>query len=106
MAKGLSYDILIVGVDFNPLSKYGNWPFPRRIHADLVNAFSRISNQDNRENALFLDIFFIDPARDAANDALLVESIEKSDRVFLETVLTASPSLRPVASRIFSCAAK
>jgi adenylate cyclase len=88
----ISDDILIVGIDFNSLSKYGNWPFPRRTHADLVNAFSRLKNPQNRERSLFLDIFFMDPDRNTANDALLVESMEKSDRVFLETVLTPSPS--------------
>lgn len=89
----ISEDILIVGVDTSTLSKYGNWPFPRRVHADLINSFARIKNQDNRERALFLDIFFIDPDRNPANDALLVDSIEKSGRVFLETVLTPSPAL-------------
>ncbi len=88
----VSEDILIVGIDFNSLSRYGNWPFPRRVHADLVNSFARIKNQDNRERSLFLDIFFNDPDRNPANDALMVESMEKSGRVFLETVLTASPS--------------
>ena len=90
----VSEDILIVGVDFNTLSKYGSWPFPRRIHADLANAFARLKSQDNRERSLFLDIFFADPdLKNPANDALLVESIEKSGRVFLETVLLPSPSL-------------
>lgn len=89
----ISSDILIVGIDFNSLTQYGNWPFPRRVHSDLINSFARLKNQANRERALFLDIFFVDPDRNAANDALLVESMEKSDRVFLETVLTVSPSL-------------
>ena len=89
----ISEDILIVGVDTSSLSRYGNWPFPRRVHADLVNSFARIKNQDNRERSLFLDIFFIDPDRNPANDALLVDSIEKSGRVFLETVLMPSQSL-------------
>ncbi len=89
----ISEDILIVGIDTSTLSKYGNWPFPRRIHADLVNSFSRIRNQDNRERSLFLDIFFIDPDRNPANDALLVDSIQKSGRVFLETVLMPTQSL-------------
>ena len=88
----ISEDILIVGIDSNTLSRYGKWPFQRSVHADLVNSFSRIKNQDNRERSLFLDIFFTDPDRNPANDALLVDSIEKSGRVFLETVLIPSPS--------------
>jgi len=84
----VSDDIIIVGIDDRTLSKYGRWPFPRYMEANLVNAFSRIRNQNNRERALLLDIFFIEPERQAENDALLVESIKHNKRVFLETVLT------------------
>jgi adenylate cyclase len=83
----ISEDIMIVGIDFNSLTKYGRWPFPRSRHADLVNAFSRIKNQDARENALLLDILFTDPNQDPAEDKLLSDTIAKSGRVFLETQL-------------------
>ncbi len=85
---GISPDIVIVGVDTNSLNRFGRWPWPRWRHADLVNSFSRITDQGNRESALFLDFFFIEPADDAYSDAVLIEAIEKSNRVFLETVLT------------------
>ena len=29
----ISDDIMIVGIDFNSLTKYGRWPFPRSRHA-------------------------------------------------------------------------
>lgn len=85
----LSPDILIVGIDEKTLADYGKWPFSRSRHADLANAFSRISNQLNRESALFIDVFFIEPDGNPTNDALVVESMKKSGRVFLETILTA-----------------
>lgn len=85
---GISPDIVIVGVDTNSLNRFGRWPWPRWRHADLVNSFSRITDQGNRESALFLDFFFIEPADDAYSDAVLIEAIEDSERVFLETVLT------------------
>ncbi len=88
----ISEDILIIGVDFNSLSRYGRWPFPRWRHADLVNAFSRITDQANRERALFIDVFFIDPDRVVEDDAALVDAIADSGRVFLETVLTDTPA--------------
>jgi adenylate cyclase len=78
---------MIVGIDFNSLTKYGRWPFPRKTHADLINAFSRIKDQASRENALLLDIFFIDPDQDTAADKLLSDTIARSGRVFLETQL-------------------
>ncbi len=83
----ISPDILIVGIDFNSLSRFGRWPFPRYRHADLVNGFTRVGDPRRRERALFLDVFFIEPAEDAHNDALLVEAIQDNGRVVLETLL-------------------
>ena len=83
----ISPDILIVGIDDKALDKFGRWPFPRYRHADLINAFSRIKNQGERERALFIDVFFSEPSEVPEDDALLVSSIRNSNRVFLETVL-------------------
>jgi adenylate cyclase len=84
----ISDSILILGIDQKTLSEYGKWPFSRTRHADLINAFSRLKDQSNRENALFMDVFFIEEDSNPTNDALLVDAIENSDRVFLETVLS------------------
>lgn len=86
----ISHDILIVGIDDRSLDRFGRWPFPRYTEANLINAFSRIKNQEERERALFLDIFFVEPSNEAEDDALLVESIEQNGRVYLETILTRS----------------
>lgn len=86
----ISEDILIVGIDPTTLSRLGRWPFPRYRHADLINSFARIGDQSQRERALFLDLFFIEPSDNAVNDALLKDSIEQNDRVFLETILEYS----------------
>ena len=83
----ISDDIMIVGIDFNSLTKYGRWPFARTKHADLLNAFSRIKDQSSRENSILLDIFFSDPDQNASDDATLTDAIAKSGRVFLETQL-------------------
>lgn len=83
----VSPDILILGIDFNSLTQLGKWPFPRYRHSQLLNSFARIQNQDERERAIFLDIFFIEPDPKAYDDALLLESIRQNGRVFLETVL-------------------
>mgnify|MGYP006276622661 CR=1 FL=1 len=87
----ISEDILIVGIDPTSLSRLGRWPFPRYRHADLINSFARVSDQTRRERSLFLDLFFIEPSDNAVNDALLLDSIRDSERVFLETVLEYSP---------------
>src|SRR4030042_146020 len=44
-----------------------------------------------REAALFLDIFFVEPSA-PAHDALLVKSIAENGRVFLETILERVPN--------------
>ncbi|MDR3201511.1 MAG: adenylate/guanylate cyclase domain-containing protein [Spirochaetales bacterium] len=88
----ISPDITILGIDFNSLNAFGRWPFPRYRHANLLDALSHIQNQDDRENAVFIDIFFVEPdTREALNDALLSESIRNNGRVFLETVLDLFP---------------
>lgn len=83
----VSDEILIVGIDFNALNRIGRWPFPRSKHAELLNSFSRISDQQQRESMVLLDLFFVEPSDAAHNDALLVDSIAENDRVMVETVL-------------------
>lgn len=87
----ISPDILIVGVDFSTLQRFGEWPFPRYRHGDLVSGFARIRDQSQRERSIFLDFFFIEPADPAVNDALLLQGMQENGRVFLETVLERSP---------------
>lgn len=84
----ISPDILIVAIDERSLARFGRWPFPRYRHADLVNTFTRIRDPNERERALFLDIFFNDPDdKSPEDDAAVVEAIRENGRVFLETVL-------------------
>ncbi|MFW5716811.1 MAG: CHASE2 domain-containing protein [Spirochaetota bacterium] len=97
----ISRDIEIVAIDTNSLAQFGRWPWPRWRHADLVNSFARISDQTNRERALFLDLFFIEPSVDAYSDAILVEAIEASERVFVETVLANEPPPPGAADEFF-----
>ncbi len=84
----ISPDLLIVGIDDRSLERFGQWPFPRYTHANLINTFTRIQEQSQRERALFLDIFFVEPSKAAEDDAMLVESIRQNGRIFLEPILT------------------
>jgi len=87
----ISPDILIVGIDDRSLDSFGRWPFPRYTHANLINTFTQIRNQNERERALFMDVFFVEPVQ-PEHDALLVESIQANDRVLLEPILTRVPN--------------
>ncbi|MBI9100821.1 MAG: adenylate/guanylate cyclase domain-containing protein [Spirochaetales bacterium] len=93
----ISPDVLIVGVDFRSLDKFGKWPFPRWRHADFLKSLARIKNQNDRESSVLLDLFFIEPDADAVDDGLLIDAIAENDRVFLETILDEVPP--PAASR-------
>ena len=88
-SQKVSDDIMIVGIDFSSLSKYGKWPFPRWRHADLINAFARIKDQTKRESALFLDVFFNEADSNTSDDQVLLNSMKDSGRVYLETVLSS-----------------
>ncbi len=87
----ISEDLLIVGIDFRTLNRMGRWPFPRSTHASLLNTFSRIQNQNERERSVFLDIFFNEPSEDAIEDVILLESMGENGRVFLETLMDEVP---------------
>ena len=89
----ISPDILIVGLDPTSLEKFGRFPWPRYREADFLNGFTRIKDQSQRERAIFLDIFFVEPDSNAYDDALLVDAIKNNGRVFLETVLDDHPTL-------------
>lgn len=98
----ISPDILIVGIDLKALQKFGGWPFPRGVHADLINSLSRIKNQDEREKSLFLDVFFIDESGAPLEDAKLAKSISESGRVFLESILDPSSFGETIDGEMFA----
>ena len=88
----ISDDIQIIGVDSETLATLGLWPFPRGKHADLINAFSRIKDQGQRENSMLLDIIFSSDTGRPDQDQLMAQAMKDSGRVFLETALSLVPN--------------
>lgn len=84
-------DILIVGIDFRSLNRIGRWPFARTKHGDLLNTLSRIQDPRERERSVLLDIFFNEPADNAVEDVMLLDSIRENGRVYLETLVDEVP---------------
>ena len=82
----LSNDIVIIGVDNRTLEQFGRWPFPRRIHANLLNSFTRIKRQEDRESVILLDFLFNETSERAFEDVILLESIESNSKVALQTL--------------------
>ena len=78
-AHNASGQIVVVKIDDASLREYGNWPWPRRDHAQLIDRLTAAG-----ANRIFFDIIFAYPA-DAANDRVLADSIRRSGRVTLPT---------------------
>ena len=74
-----SGDIVLVAVDDETTKRVGRWPWPRRVHADLIDALTKAGAQ-----RIYLDFAFEDPTN-AEDDGLLAASLERSGRVILAT---------------------
>ncbi|MEJ2663432.1 MAG: adenylate/guanylate cyclase domain-containing protein [Spirochaetia bacterium] len=82
-----SKDIVIAPIDFESLQRLGRWPFPRSVEATYLNSLSRIMDQNARERAVLLDIFFVEKdSMKPENDVMLINAIKENGRVFLETL--------------------
>ncbi len=72
-------DIIIIGVDEYSLSRLGRWPWPRRIHAQLINTLTNVGVK-----AIVPDIIFAEPdSHDPEGDQLLVQAIQRNGTVVL-----------------------
>jgi EAL domain-containing protein (putative c-di-GMP-specific phosphodiesterase class I)/CHASE2 domain-containing sensor protein len=74
-----SGQIVVVKIDDASLREYGNWPWPRRYHAQLIDRLTAAG-----ANRIFFDIIFAYPA-DASNDFALSDAIRRSGKVTLAT---------------------
>lgn len=86
-ALGISDDIILIGIDNETLADYGRWPFPRSVHTDILDAMSRISDQNKRESAVLLDFLFFDVGNAAYEDVMLLDSMKENGNVLLQTQL-------------------
>lgn len=89
-SRRISRDIILVAIDNRSLNSFGRWPFPRSSHADLLNAFTRIEDQSDRESVILLDILFNDVADRAFEDVIFLDSIRENGRVALQAQLFGS----------------
>jgi diguanylate cyclase (GGDEF)-like protein/PAS domain S-box-containing protein len=72
-------DIVIVAIDQASLAQIGRWPWPRRVHAELIERLAAAGAR-----AIALDIAFTEPSRtDPAGDTVLARAIARSRRVVL-----------------------
>jgi diguanylate cyclase (GGDEF)-like protein len=68
--RAASGDFVFVAIDKKSLTEIGTWPWPRDVHADLIDRLTAAGVRD-----IFLDIDFSTPSR-PENDARLAQALE------------------------------
>ncbi|WP_085315779.1 CHASE2 domain-containing protein [Derxia lacustris] len=92
-------DIVIVAIDDASLAAMGRWPWPRAVHAQLLDRLAA-----DRPRAILLDLLLSEPSADPADDQALAEALERAAPVVLPVVPVAAAGgraldqLRPAAS--------
>ena len=81
-AKKVTDDIIIVTVDnasYEYLTnKYGEWPMPRRIYADLAQYLEK-----QNPSSIVFDFLFVNSFKSAQNDDLrLIEEFKNNDKIY------------------------
>lgn len=71
--------ILLVSIDDQSLKKLGQWPWPRSVHADLIDRLSTA-----RPAGILFDVIFSEPG-DAADDQRLADAVCRAGNVLLPT---------------------
>jgi diguanylate cyclase (GGDEF)-like protein/PAS domain S-box-containing protein len=67
-----SGDIVVIAIDAPSIEKIGVWPWPRRLHADLLRRLESAGARD-----VVFDVDFSSPS-DAASDQAFVEALERA----------------------------
>lgn len=77
--KSLSDKIAILGIDEDALKMFGQWPWPRAVHARIVDKLTQLKTK-----TIVYDILFDNPdMRGVKNDEIFAKSIKDSKRIIL-----------------------
>ncbi|MGS2744720.1 CHASE2 domain-containing protein [Halomonas sp. LS-001] len=77
-----SQDVLIVEIDEPSLQWLGRWPWPREVHARLIEKLEAAG-----ASAIVLDILLTEPSREPEQDARLVQAMTSHGNVYLPLAL-------------------
>ena len=89
-------DIVIVAIDEQSLEQFGRWPWPRRLHAELL---TRLREAGVR--AVALDIIFAEPDRsDPEGDRMLADSLADFRGAVLPVLVEQPSPGGPLAERL------
>ncbi len=82
--RDVSDNIIIVAIDDESLNQLGRWPWPRSIHATLIDQL-----QAESPSAIGLDIIFSEPdTNNPESDKQLSDAIRKSGKVVLPVYMS------------------
>ncbi|WP_448581841.1 CHASE2 domain-containing protein [Thermaurantiacus sp.] len=73
-----SADIQIVAIDNRSLQALGEWPWPRRRHAELIDRL-----REAGAAVIGYDVLFLEPSASAADDVALADAIARAGNVVL-----------------------
>ncbi|PQZ94419.1 MULTISPECIES: CHASE2 domain-containing protein [Pseudomonas] len=93
--------ILLVTIDDSSIKKLGRWPWPRNLHADLIDRI-----QAARPAAIIFDVTFREPG-DPANDQRLADAVCSAGNVVLPLARDGATGYNPPAAQLlplFKCA--
>lgn len=82
--------ILVVDIDDRSLAQLGAWPWPRAVHAGMIDQLSQAGAQ-----AVVYDILFTHPAADPAQDQALADAVARSGKVYLPQFLVEGENGAP-----------
>jgi len=87
-SRTASNNIVIIDIDDESLENIGRWPWPRSVHAQLINQIDKESPR-----VIGLDIIFNEPdINDSASDILLARALQKSGKVVLPVFMAQESS--------------
>ncbi len=82
-SKPPAEDIVIVAVDEQSLADFGRWPWPRGIHAQLIDILTQAGAR-----AIAVDILFAEAdLHNQVGDRQLIQSVAASERVFFPVIM-------------------
>ena len=87
----VSKDIVVLAIDDASLEilwdKYGEWPIPRNVYADLINYI-----EEDSPKAIIFDFMFIKSVRSAvASDKSLIEAMNRYDNIYTAMTFDDQP---------------
>ena len=77
-----SDDIVIIAVDENSLHSIGRWPWPRTVHAKLIDKLT-----EYQAKAVLVDIILSEASVDKTSDQLLSNAVQNNGKVILPVLV-------------------